>query len=115
MYNIEKLISCMESKFEVKDEDDLVFKEKFKELKNHIGLVKDCKKPFYIEYEDMSMYWHGVGKFDIGIIDEGDNKIKQYEISLCYSYPQDEIIDGEGILPTTPTLIVKCGSLEEIM
>lgn len=113
MYNIEKLIACMKDKFTTQDEDDLVFKEKIKDIIKHEDLVENCKNPFYVEYEEINMYYT-VGQYNISIVDESNNKLKTYEVLLQYTYNQSDY-DSEsfGDLPTTPTLIVKCGSLEE--
>lgn len=111
MYNIEKLVRCMEDGFVVNDEDDLVFKDKFKEIVKHKILIEDCRKnKFYIEYEDLSMYWYAVGKFTVGIVDHENNKMKTYEITLQYTYPEsDDYEDGYGDIPTVPTLVIECG------
>lgn len=102
MYSIEKLIKYMEKQFVVNDEDDLVFKEKFKDIVKHSDLVNDCKNRFYVEYEEVNIYYT-VGQFNIGIIDHNNNKLKAYEILLQYTHDE---LDGFDI-PTNPTLIIK--------
>ncbi|CEQ01619.1 Uncharacterised protein [[Clostridium] sordellii] len=105
MYNIEKLITCMENKFEVRDEDDLVFKELFYKIKECDELVEDCKKRFIINYEEM--YYYAIGVFSIDIIDINNNKIKTYEIALRYDLPL--ISDGDEEAPELPMIEVRTG------
>lgn len=102
---MKNLLKEMENKFIVDDRDDSVFISKFIELEENKDLVRDIEKDqnLTVEYEDMSMYWYGVGIFNI--IVNG----KVYEIILKYGYPQDgELHDGDGELPTIPTIEVKC-------
>lgn len=116
MYNIEKLVTCMENSFVANDEDDLIFKDKFKDIVKHQKLIEDCRKnKFYIEYEDLSMYWYAVGKFIVSIVDHQQNKMRIYEIILKYTYPESNIYndgcsdDEYTDIPTVPTLVVECG------
>lgn len=104
MKNLLRLIEEMENKFIVEDEDDLVFISKFKELASNKDLVMDIEKDnnFSVEYEDLSMYWYAVGKFNITANNE------EYEVILKYIYPQDgELHDGNGEIPDIPAIVVE--------
>ncbi|WP_338659712.1 hypothetical protein QJR30_07530 [Paraclostridium sordellii] len=106
MKNLLKLLNCMKDKVILKDEDDLDFLSKFKELAKKEELVNDIEtNNFKVEYEDLSSYWGAIGKFYIDILDEKDYIIKKYTLILKYGYPQDgELHDGDGELPTIPTI-----------
>ncbi|MBW4861754.1 MAG: hypothetical protein KZY55_05020 [Paeniclostridium sp.] len=106
MKNLLNLLNCMKDKVILKDEDDLDFLSKFKELAKKEELVNDIEtNNFKVEYEDLSSYWGAIGKFYIDILDEKDYIIKKYVLILKYGYPQDgELHDGDGELPTIPTI-----------
>ena len=105
MKDLLKLLNCMKDKFILKDEEDLDFLSKFKELAQKEELVNDVEtNNFKVEYESINRYCT-VGRFYIDILDEKDYIIKKYTLILKYGYPQDgELHDGDGELPTIPTI-----------
>ncbi|CEQ26783.1 hypothetical protein [Paraclostridium sordellii] len=108
MENLLNLLNCMKDKFILKDEDDLDFLSKFKELAKKEELVSDVEtNNFKVTYEPINIYYT-VGKFYIDILDEKDYIIKKYELTLKYTCEQPSDLtkdDGRDYyIPNIPTI-----------
>ena len=108
MENLLNLLNCMKDKFILKDEDDLDFLSKFKELAKKEELVSDVEtNNFKVTYEPINIYYT-VGKFYIDILDEKDYIIKKYELTLKYTCEQSSDLtkdDGRDYyIPNIPTI-----------